>query len=372
MSRLARTNKVLYVEPQISNLRNGLGSCIKSWIGKGEKDECLRHIVNGLWGYKHPSLGFKSNWKILNWFGILYRIFAIRRALMKLQMKHPIVWIVNPQFGDMVRYLEKSLVCYHVVDNYSAAPYWTEQHRKLLARAEKYMLSIADIVIVTSPFLLEKQRKHNNNVLLVKNAVDYERFTFQKEAKKIPEDITNISKPIIGYVGGLNEKVDCGLINKVALARPNWSFIFVGQCHNYPGSEVEKLLKDPPTNVHILGQRNVEEVPNYIHACNVCILPYRCDRYTEGIDSLKRYEYFACEKPVVSTDVPFVREDSQVVYIAKNANDFVQKLEEALVSTDLERCALQRSIALHNTWDKRVEQLSHIIQDSLSKKSLQN
>ncbi len=285
-------------------------------------------------------------------------------------MKVPILWVVNPRFGNMVKYLRKSLVCYHVVDNYSEAPYWSEQTRASIARAEKQMLSIADVVFVTSPFLLEKQSKYNKNVYLVRNAVDYERFAPSHHFENIPEDIVPISRPIIGYIGILNDKLDYDLIKTVARARPNWSFVFVGRNLSKSGSEVYKFVHDHPSNIFLLGQRNVEEVPRYIHAFDICILPYLCDEYTEAIDSLKRYEYFASEKPIVSTDVPTAREYSQVIYIAKDANGFIHKLDEAMMSTDSKRSAIQRSIALQNTWDKRVVQLSLLIQTLLQKKSV--
>ena len=97
-------------------------------------------------------------------------------------------------------------------------------------------------------------------------------------------------------------------------------------------------------------------------------MPYRQDDYTKAIDSLKLYEYFACEKPVVSTDIPAVREYSEALYIARDTDEFVRKIEEALVSDNPTHRACRRSIAMQNTWDNRVEQLSLIIKDSLLKK----
>jgi glycosyltransferase involved in cell wall biosynthesis len=107
-------------------------------------------------------------------------------------------------------------------------------------------------------------------------------------------------------------------------------------------------------------------VPHYIHACDVCILPYRRDEYTKAIDSLKLYEYFACEKPVVATDVPVAREYSEAVHIAYDANDFIYKLEKAMLPITPEQRELQRLIAMQNTWDKRVEQLSDLIKNALN------
>jgi len=368
MSRLSRTNKVLYIEPKTYTFRQGLGLLKKSLISRSLQNERLKHITNDLWVYQHPSWGVNSRWPILNQLGFRLRIFAIRHVMKKLQMKSPILWVVDPRFGNMVKYFKKALVCYHVVDNYAAAPYYSEKSREDLKQAEKFMLPIADLVIVTSPFLWEEISKYNSNVHLVKNAVDYEQFAALQNFNNIPKDMEHIPKPIIGYIGAVNEKLDYELLFTVARARPKWSFVFVGGIYsNKLGSLGYKLVHEHLPNVFMLGQRDVKDVPHYIHACHICILPYRRDDYTKAIDSLKLYEYFACEKPVVATDIPTTREYSQVVYIAKDANDFVHKLEKAMAPTTPEQRALQRAIASQNTWDKRVEQLSFLIQAALHK-----
>ena len=117
--------------------------------------------------------------------------------------------------------------------------------------------------------------------------------------------------------------------------------------------------------MYLLGRRDVADVPYCILACQVCLLPYRRDDFVESIDALKLYEYLACEKPIVATDMPTAREQSRVVYIAQDATDFVQKLETALEPITSEQRVLRRSIAMQNTWDQRVESLSAAIEERL-------
>ena len=71
-------------------------------------------------------------------------------------------------------------------------------------------------------------------------------------------------------------------------------------------------------HVQFLGRKDVQDVPSYIAACDVCLLPYRINEWTRNIDSLKLYEYLACGKPVVATDVPAARRFSDVVRVAAN------------------------------------------------------
>ncbi|RJR20791.1 MAG: glycosyltransferase family 1 protein [Nitrospiraceae bacterium] len=364
MSRLSRKNKVLYVEPETYCIRDGIRQAVKSVRG-GTRDERLISVNDRLWIYKHPWWGVNSHWPVLKQVGFRLRIWAIQRVIKRLDIKSPILWVVDPRFENMARHIKKSLLCYHVVDNYSAAPYYSDKIRSDLEKAERKLLLTADLVIVTAPFLMEEKSRYNNNVHLVKNAVDYEQFSALKHLKRKPDDMLNMPGPIIGYIGAVNEKLDYELLNTVVRRKPEWSFVFVGVYPKTPGSPASRFAEDHPPNVFLLGRRDVKDIPKYIQACSICILPYRRDEYTRAIDSLKLYEYFACEKPVVATDIPVIREHSDALYIAVDSQDFVQKIEVAMASQEPKKRLLQRSIAMQNTWDMRVEQLSSIIEAKL-------
>ncbi len=368
MSRLALNNKVLYIEPGIPHLRQAIKFLKRSLTGKRSKDKHLRHIGNGLWVFRYPDWAFGSNRPALDRIGLKLRAIAISIAMQKLKLKTPILWVVNPRFWNVIKYFKKSTVCYQVVDNYAEAPYFPEEVRKELEKTEKTMLSLADLVIVTSPFLLSEKSKYHNNVHLVRNAVDYKRFAPSLSPDNIPKDMEQIPKPIIGYVGVINKKLDLALLDAVARKRPQWSFVFIGDYYDPSLPEDYSFINSHSPNVFLLGRRDVKEVPRYIHACNVCMLPYCRNDYTKAIDSLKLYEYFACEKPVVATDIPAIQEYKQLVYVANDADDFIAKLESALKCFASEQRENQRAIAMQNTWDKRVEQISAILNSVLIKK----
>jgi glycosyltransferase involved in cell wall biosynthesis len=362
MSRLAQANRVLYAEPHVLAANEALKATFKPQ----QSAPRLKHIANGLWVYRHPTWGFISRWTALDQLGLRLRIFALRHALKKLKMSSPILWVVDPRHGKMVGQFEESLVCYHVVDNYAAAPWHSEHARMAVEKGEQFMLSVADLVIVTSPALLEAKKTYNSNVHLVRNAVDYTQFAApMKTNNGPPADVASIPAPIIGYVGAVSNKLDYELLDAIARARPDWAFVLVGPVSSQLEPTARRFVQNHPSNVYLLGQCDVVDVPNYIQACQVCLLPYRRDKYTESIDSLKLYEYLACEKPVVATDIPAAHEQSQVVQIAKDAIDFVNQLQSALEPASLEKRALRRSIALQNTWNHRVEQISALIEATL-------
>jgi len=123
--------------------------------------------------------------------------------------------------------------------------------------------------------------------------------------------------------------------------------------------------------VHLLGRKRVEDVPHYIAACDVCLLPYRVNEWTRNIDSLKLYEYLACGKPVVATNVPAAQRFSDVVRIASSEMEFITAMNTVLNEDSPALRARRRYIAAQHTWDQRVASLSTAIEGRLGGKLLQ-
>jgi len=126
----------------------------------------------------------------------------------------------------------------------------------------------------------------------------------------------------------------------------------------------EELRRLP--NVYFLGQAPVADVPRYMAACQVCLLPYKINERTRNISSLKLYEYLACGKPVVSTDVPAAHEVGDVVRVAAS-DGFVAAIAAALTD-EPSAVAARRRVAAANTWDQRVEQISVILEQALEQR----
>jgi glycosyltransferase involved in cell wall biosynthesis len=118
-------------------------------------------------------------------------------------------------------------------------------------------------------------------------------------------------------------------------------------------------------HVYFLGRKHVAEVPRYIAACDVCLLPYRMNEWTRNIDSLKLYEYLACGKPVVATDVPAAQRFSGVVGIALGEAEFVAEMNAAMREDDAAKRGQRRSIAAQNTWEQRIASISNAIEERL-------
>jgi glycosyltransferase involved in cell wall biosynthesis len=383
MTRLARANRILYVEPwaylrpMLRRLRSG---DIRLADLQGPR---LNQVGPNLHVYQPPLWAPRAaRFPLSVTTQAIYMAF-LRRVLKRLRFRTPILWLFLPDMEVFVGHFDEKLVIYHIVDEYTGYSGVSEAWRPVAQRMERQLAQRANLVFVTSPTLYQSKRALNEQILLVPNAVDYEAFTAGLESgSPPPADIAAVPTPIAGYVGAINDKLDLALLERVARGcvddtvpqrrdrtvprRRDWSLVLVGPIRitDEEGQRALETLRSLP-HVRFLGRKNVEDVPRYIAGCDVCLLPYRINEWTRNIDSLKLYEYLACGKPVVATDLPAARRFSEVVRIATSEAQFLASMDSAL---DEDHPALQskrRSVAAQHTWEQRVASLSAAIEDRL-------
>jgi glycosyltransferase involved in cell wall biosynthesis len=82
-------------------------------------------------------------------------------------------------------------------------------------------------------------------------------------------------------------------------------------------------------NVHLLGHKPYETLPNYCKGFNAAVIPFPLSPATLSANPLKAREYIAAGLPVVSTAIPEVQALGGC-RIGFEADDFVRELRAAL------------------------------------------
>jgi len=370
MSRLARRNRVLFVEPR-PYLRQVLGIRPEGTAKPHHKPRQLRHIGQGLYVYQPPRWAPIIGRRPLKTLADTLQDRALLPAMARLGMRQPILWLFRPEQADVIGRYSERLLLYHVVDEYAAYEMeFVEQvgvgRQEAIVTLEREVLRQADLVIVTSPALLESKRPFNPHTYLVRNGVDYAAFSAAlADPSPPPADIAALPQPVIGFVGVINEKINLGLLRDVAQVHPEWSLALVGPVAQRFHREQLAWLELP--NVHFLGFKPVAELPRYVAACQVCLMPYKLNEWTRHIDPLKMYEYLAAGRPVVSTPIPSALAFAPPLRLAHDVPGFVHQIEAALAETDDVQREGFRRLAAQHTWEARVEQLSGCIEAALQR-----
>ena len=301
--------------------------------------------------------------RLAAWLNRRLLLWILQRWMRAVGFSSPVVWTFLPNrlTLDLLAHIDHRLLIYYCIDRFSVS---STAARKI-ERAEVELLRRSDLVFTTSQALFDHCARVSSHVHLFPFGVDLQTFHPGQE-RPIPEELTHLRRPLIGYVGGLHQWIDQPLLRAVALARPHYSFVLVGP----PQTNLEMLRGLP--NIFLIGQRAHRELPNYVQAFDVGLIPYRLTEYTRHVYPTKLNEYLALGKPIVSTDLPeiqaFNRQVGPLVRIGQDANGFSQALEEALDERDGSHRLERVRAAEANSWERRVEAMSGLIHQALEQK----
>jgi len=226
-----------------------------------------------------------------------------------------------------------------------------------LAQREQILMARSDVVFTGGRQLFESKSRRHGNVHFFGCGVDADHFArARRPGTPIPAELCGLPRPILGYFGVVDERLDYALITKLAEQFASGSVVFVG-----PTAKVERSeLPDAP-NIHWLGQRPYANLPEYVKGFDVCLMPFALNEATQYINPTKTLEYMAAGKPIVSTAVPDVlRNFVPIVRIGHTAADFVDAVGAALAA-DPERIAAGMARARAATWESTVDAMDALI-----------
>jgi glycosyltransferase involved in cell wall biosynthesis len=228
-----------------------------------------------------------------------------------------------------------------------------------LPAREAALLAAADVVFTGGYQLFTRKQRHHRNVHLYGCGVDLAHYAKARDPEtQIPADIASLPRPVLGYFGVIDERLDYGLIESLARAFANGSVVMIG-----PYAKVDPATLPQHPNLHWLGQRDYTDLPAYTKGFDVCLMPFALNDATENINPTKTLEYMAAGKPVISTAVPdVVRHFAPVVQIGYSHAEFVALAARACSQPDAAVIARGIRRAGSATWEAIVEAMrEHVL-----------
>ncbi|HET8828362.1 MAG TPA: glycosyltransferase [Pelobium sp.] len=286
------------------------------------------------------------------------RIVKRIKEVIKLYSINDFIFInsFNIHYPNVGKLLSPSLNVYHCVDPLVSG--YDIKHGLL---SEQEIVKNSDLIICTSKKLYNINSNRHPNVHFVPNAADFEHSQKASYAETaVLPALNNIKKPIIGYLGNVEGRTDFELITTTAEKNPDKSFVFVG-----PAAPVyQQKLTSKVGNIYLLDAVPYWQMPQVLKGFDVAIIPFKKDGFSATIFPLKLFEYLGSGKPVVSTNfnTDLNEQTAGTVPFCCTADEFSLAINEALVNDTEEKKAKRLAAAQNNTWDKRANEFSDLLE----------
>jgi glycosyltransferase involved in cell wall biosynthesis len=168
-----------------------------------------------------------------------------------------------------------------------------------------------------------------------------------------PDDLAHLPRPYLGFIGSLEDRLDWGLMNAISLAFPESSIVVVGRVRDPVDEawweECSRFLARP--NVHALGWRSQDALPQYYQAFDVCMIPYRLDHaFNRACNPTKIMDAMGSGRPIVATAIPECTLHSERFHVVGSGTEFIDAVRQILAQeSDDGRAGLRHAYALANT-----------------------
>jgi glycosyltransferase involved in cell wall biosynthesis len=356
MSRLARDNRVLFIESLGLRRPQFAGRDVRRIFRRLGRAFRLRRVPDGPWVLSplvvplHGSRRLRAlNARLLT--------AQVARALRALDFHEPILWAYVPQAEALIESVSPALVVYHCVDDIAAQP---GIDAASFREAEERFARRADLVLASAPSLAQRLGEIADDVLYAPNVADTAHFATALGEGPIDPALAVLPDPRIVFTGAVvATKLDVPLLAALARLRPQWSFALVGPVGpGDPRTDVSALAS--LANVHLAGARSYAQLPAVLRGAHAGLIPYAINELTRSIFPMKVYEYLAAGLPVVATPLPALA-DVADVQTASDAASMAALLDRAISEDSASLRAERSRAASRHSWEQRLGEIAEAI-----------
>ena len=250
----------------------------------------------------------------------------------------PDVWLYTPLALDIAAALSPARLVYDVMDDLASF----QDAPEGLRLRQRQTLAEADVVFTGGRSLhrgIAAQR--GSGVHLFPSGVETEHYARSRGLRG------QHPRPVAGYVGVVDERIDLDLLRDLAAALPDWTLRVVG-----PVAKIDPGALPQADNLEYPGLVPYDYLPEVMAGFDVALMPFALNDATRSISPTKTLEYLAAGLPVVSTRVPDVVADyDEVVHFADDGAGFADACRQVLEHSGEDRDRLLRPIQARQEWD---------------------
>jgi len=153
----------------------------------------------------------------------------------------------------------------------------------------------------------------------------------------------------------------------------NLKMLIVGEGDAFEDLKQIRDKYDLQDKIILAGQRPYTEMPSFIAASDICLLPaYPWEKTMHDIVPIKLYEYMAMKKPVIATRLPGVMkefgENNGVVYVNKPESAIDRAIKLVKDGKIGELGARARKLVQKYSWDSITDEFEKILEGVIEEK----
>jgi glycosyltransferase involved in cell wall biosynthesis len=264
---------------------------------------------------------------------------------------HRTTWLYTPMALDLARAVAGDRLVYDVMDDLAA---FNGAPRELQLR-QAQALKAADVVFTGGRSLQRSVlARRPSGTHLFPSGVEPEHFVAARRARAARP---GSDRPVAGYVGVIDERLDLDLLSALAGALPDWDIDVVG-----PVVKIDAASLPVAPNLHYPGARPYADLAPVMGRFDVGLMPFALNEATRSISPTKTLEYLAAGLPVVSTRVPDVVADYDgIVDLADDAAGFAAACRATRAGLDEGRAARVQALLHRQHWDTIAARMQQLI-----------
>lgn len=250
----------------------------------------------------------------------------------------PIAWIYTPLALPLAMSFKPSLLIYDVMDDLSSF----KNAPRLMRERQRQSLAEADLVFAGGRSLYTGVRDEQpDRTFLFPSGVEPEHY---RGARRLRHPRP---RPVAGYVGVIDERLDLALVAGLAAQLPDWEIQMVGPLAKITADDLPQA-----SNLLYPGPRAYADLPKVMAGFDVALMPFALNEATRSISPTKTLEYLAAGLPVISTRVPdVVASFAEVVDLQDDAAGFAAACRRVVGHSMAERDRKLAPLLARHHWD---------------------
>src|SRR3954465_12353703 len=246
------------------------------------------------------------------------------------------LWLYTPMAYNLAQSIPHEILVYDVMDDlasFKGAPAG-------LRFAQQQAFHAADVVFTGGRSLFRSVAPYRPDAHLLASGVEPEHYALERPARR------EGARPVAGYVGVIDERIDLELVGGLAEALPEWEIQMIG-----PVVKIEEGSLPQSDNLTYPGSQPYERLPHVMAGFDVALMPFGLNEATRSISPTKTLEYLAAGLPVVSTRVPDVVDDyGDVVPLVDDGAGFAAACRTVLQHDPAARDRRVRPLQARQEW----------------------